>query len=74
MMKNIAVLLLLFIMTSVRVDGQSYSEIDTEQLLLITGMKNDTTYVVNFWATWCSPCVKEISYFEELHRLYVKIR
>jgi len=28
---------------------------------------NDTLYVINFWATWCAPCVKELPYFEELH-------
>lgn len=27
----------------------------------------DTTYIVNFWATWCGPCVKELPYFENLH-------
>ena len=32
--------------------------------------KNDTTYVVNFWATWCIPCVKELPYFEELNAKY----
>jgi thiol-disulfide isomerase/thioredoxin len=26
----------------------------------------DTTYVVNFWATWCGPCVKELPGFEQL--------
>ena len=28
----------------------------------------DTTYVVNFWATWCAPCVKELPNFEQLRR------
>ena len=23
--------------------------------------------VVNFWATWCAPCIKELPYFEQLH-------
>lgn len=27
----------------------------------------DTTYIVNFWATWCGPCVKELPYFENVH-------
>ena len=31
---------------------------------------NDTTYVVNFWATWCKPCVEELPYFEELTQAY----
>jgi thiol-disulfide isomerase/thioredoxin len=31
-------------------------------------LNNDTTYVINFWATWCKPCVKELPYFESLHR------
>lgn len=28
------------------------------------------TYVVNFWATWCAPCVKELPYFEQLNANY----
>lgn len=31
---------------------------------------DDKTYVVNFWATWCAPCVKELPYFEQLNAAY----
>jgi thiol-disulfide isomerase/thioredoxin len=27
---------------------------------------SDTLYVVNFWATWCAPCIKELPNFEQL--------
>ena len=27
----------------------------------------NTIYVVNFWATWCAPCVKELPHFEKLN-------
>ena len=31
---------------------------------------HDTVYVINFWATWCAPCVKEIPNFEKLNSTY----
>ncbi|MEM9885546.1 MAG: TlpA disulfide reductase family protein [Bacteroidota bacterium] len=31
---------------------------------------NDTTYVINFWATWCKPCVEELPYFEQIQSAY----
>ncbi|OEJ99048.1 thioredoxin [Flavivirga aquatica] len=33
-------------------------------------LKDDKVYVINFWATWCAPCVKELPYFEKLNELY----
>ncbi|MCB9081552.1 MAG: TlpA family protein disulfide reductase [Lewinellaceae bacterium] len=33
----------------------------------VMAQDNDTTYVINFWATWCKPCVEELPYFDSLH-------
>lgn len=29
---------------------------------------DDKTYVINFWATWCKPCVEELPAFEKLNQ------
>ncbi|MCB0464502.1 MAG: TlpA family protein disulfide reductase [Aequorivita sp.] len=28
--------------------------------------KTDSIYIINFWATWCKPCVKELPAFEKI--------
>lgn len=38
----------------------------------ILNRQNDTIYVINFWATWCAPCVKELPYFEDIQNTYSK--
>lgn len=36
--------------------------------------EDNTIYVINFWATWCAPCVKELPYFEKLHTDNKKVK
>jgi thiol-disulfide isomerase/thioredoxin len=42
-----------------------YDSFDTFQKEILES-KDGKTHVVNFWATWCKPCVKELPYFEEI--------
>lgn len=52
-------------------DGESRVEIyDFANFRPFLEQDNDTVYVVNFWATWCAPCVKELPYFEKIREKY----
>lgn len=43
-------------------------EVKWSALESLLNSNTDTTYIVNFWATWCGPCVEELPYFEQLSR------
>lgn len=46
---------------------KSYTYETLEPLL---NKNDDKTYVINFWATWCKPCVEELPVFEKLNAAY----
>lgn len=43
-----------------------------DEMAHIFESKSDTTYLINFWATWCGPCVKELPYIESVNKKYRK--
>jgi thiol-disulfide isomerase/thioredoxin len=55
---------LLFI--SITVSAQQPATVKLEQLQVLINKKSDNIQVVNFWATWCGPCIKELPLFEKL--------
>lgn len=52
--------------------GQEVSVIRLPELEKLLEKTTDTTYVINFWATWCGPCVNELPGFEQLHAKYAR--
>lgn len=66
-MKNFFILLVLF---SLNAAGQKVTLLSLDQLYQRIEEGKDTTFVINFWATWCAPCVKEIPCFEKLQTAY----
>ena len=45
-----------------------YTEFAAFEADYLVNPSTDTTYIINFWATWCAPCVKELPYFEQLRK------
>lgn len=59
---------LLFILSGTNSNAQDVIKFDKYDEMMKTVIKDkNTVYVINFWATWCAPCVKELPHFEKLN-------
>lgn len=62
--------------TSETEEKAPYKNVIEQKIVDFEGYKNavmqndDVLYVVNFWATWCVPCVEELPHFIELNEVY----
>jgi len=68
-MKFKIVLLSLFVLFSATAFGQNKHEAEVikfDRLQQLISKKNESVQVINFWATWCAPCIKELPYFQSL--------
>jgi thiol-disulfide isomerase/thioredoxin len=57
---------------AIPVKGQNIERIKIQELEKILSNPGNKLYVVNFWATWCAPCVKEFPLFEKVAKDYNK--
>ena len=54
----------------VAIEASAIKVLDFTQFENYLYQQSDTTYVINFWATWCKPCVDELPAFEKLNAEY----
>lgn len=53
------------------VTAQHIAGYSADDIIRRTSSK-DTVYIINFWATWCAPCVQELPEFDVLQAHYAQ--
>jgi thiol-disulfide isomerase/thioredoxin len=72
MIKLITIFILVFVTYPNVIYSQNVkvNNIGVDDLLKRITTTSDTIYIVNFWATWCLPCIKEIPEFNKIKTTY----
>lgn len=60
-------LILILLLLSTAASAQKASVVKFDVLQKLIESRNKEIKVINFWATWCAPCVKELPLFEALN-------
>lgn len=70
-MKNLKIIGIIFLFfAGLNLYSQQIETFNYDEFKPYLQKQSDTTYVINFWATWCIPCVKELPEFEEVNAEY----
>lgn len=70
-MKYIGSVLILFLLLTAELQAQTVEVIKYPDLEnIISEPAGRKVKVINFWATWCRPCIKELPHFEALQKKY----
>jgi thiol-disulfide isomerase/thioredoxin len=62
-MKKLLFISLIILSFGSRSIAQAIPEMNFDTFKSWLNKNNDTVYVINFWATWCKPCVEELPVF-----------
>lgn len=67
-MRTFIIIIILLTGSLSSLTAQKIEKIGVPELEKILASPENALHVVNFWATWCPPCITELPYFEKLSK------